>query len=85
MEQIQLQHTGLKVSRVCLGTMNFQSQVDEQESLRIVDCCLDAGVDFIDTANLYNNGCAEQFDWEGIAWQTPAGRSAPVILIQCEC
>ncbi len=59
MEYRVLPHTGLKVSRLSFGTMTFGSQADEAESCRIVDACLDAGINFFDTANMYNKGVAE--------------------------
>jgi len=59
MEHITLNRTGLRVSRVCLGTMTFGSQADGQVSTRILDCALDAGVNFIDTANVYSKGGSE--------------------------
>lgn len=55
-----LGQTGLTVSRVCLGTMTFGSQVALPEARRIVDTCLDQGVNFIDTANAYNKGESER-------------------------
>ena len=55
-----LNGTGLKVSRVCLGTMTFGSQVDETVAASMVDYCLERGVQFIDTANVYNGGEAER-------------------------
>jgi aryl-alcohol dehydrogenase-like predicted oxidoreductase len=45
--------TGLKVSRICLGTMTFGEQVDEATSHAILDRALERGVDFIDTAEMY--------------------------------
>src|SRR5216683_2376312 len=54
-----LQHTDLEVSRACFGTMTFGSQVDETAAIRIVDRCLDLGVNFFDTANVYNHGASE--------------------------
>jgi 1-deoxyxylulose-5-phosphate synthase len=60
MEYRKVGRTGLKVSTVCLGTMTFGRQIDEQESLRIFDKAVDAGVNFIDTADLYDNGGTEQ-------------------------
>lgn len=53
MEYTYLGRTGLKVSRLCLGTMNFGPETDEQESFKIMDAALDAGVNFFDTANVY--------------------------------
>ncbi|MEU7238740.1 aldo/keto reductase [Streptomyces sparsogenes] len=56
MEYTQLGRTGLKVSRVVLGTMNFGPQTDEADSHAIMDAALDAGVNFFDTANVYGWG-----------------------------
>jgi aryl-alcohol dehydrogenase-like predicted oxidoreductase len=60
MEYRKMGRTGLKVSAFCLGTMTFGRQVAEKESLRIIDRALDAGVNFIDTADMYVNGVTEQ-------------------------
>lgn len=51
--------TGAKVSRICLGTMTFGGQVDESESIRMVHRALDAGVNFVDTADVYTGGASE--------------------------
>ena len=56
MKYTQLGRTGLKVSRLVLGTMNFGPQTDEPESHAIMDAALDAGVNFVDTANVYGWG-----------------------------
>jgi 1-deoxyxylulose-5-phosphate synthase len=48
--------TGLSVSRLCLGTGTFGKQTDEAESFRIFDMAADAGVNFIDTADIYPGG-----------------------------
>ena len=53
MEFTYLGRTGLKVSRLCLGTMNFGPETEEKEAFRIMDAALDAGVNFFDTANVY--------------------------------
>ncbi len=53
MEYTQLGRTGLKVSRVCLGTMNFGPFTTEPDSYAIMDCALEQGVNFFDTANVY--------------------------------
>ncbi|SDN91998.1 aldo/keto reductase [Actinacidiphila guanduensis] len=64
MEYTQLGRTGLKVSRLVLGTMNFGPQTDEADSHAIMDAALDAGVNFFDTANVYgwaaNKGRTEE-------------------------
>ena len=54
-----LPNTGLKVSRVSFGTMTLGSQTNEDEARRMIDLCLGAGVNFIDTANIYNKGLSE--------------------------
>src|SRR6266851_7279015 len=59
MEVRTLKNTDLQVSRACFGTMTFGSQVDEPAAMRIVDRCLDQGVNFFDTANVYNLGASE--------------------------
>ncbi|QDY77420.1 aldo/keto reductase [Streptomyces qinzhouensis] len=53
MEYTQLGRTGLKVSRIVLGTMNFGPTTTEADSHTIMDSALDAGVNFFDTANTY--------------------------------
>ncbi len=60
MEYRKMGRTGLKVSTLCLGTMTFGRQVPEAESLQIIHRALDAGVNFIDTADMYVNGVTEQ-------------------------
>jgi len=49
----RLGRTGLKVTEVCLGTMTFGHQCDEQTSFAIMDAAAEAGVSFIDTADVY--------------------------------
>ncbi len=53
MEFTQLGRTGLKVSRLCLGTMNFGPHTEENESFAIMDKALELGINFFDTANVY--------------------------------
>ncbi len=53
MEFTQLGRTGLKVSRLCLGTMNFGPQTEEKDSFAIMDKALELGINFFDTANVY--------------------------------
>jgi aryl-alcohol dehydrogenase-like predicted oxidoreductase len=59
METRTLPHTELTVSRACYGTMTFGKQSDQALSTRLVDQCIDAGINFFDTANAYNFGAAE--------------------------
>lgn len=52
--------TTLNLSKICLGTMTFGSQVTESDAARMMDRALDSGVNFIDTANVYNQGLSEE-------------------------
>lgn len=56
MQTKQFGHTGLKVSRLCLGTMTFGLQCDEQTSFAILDRAAEGGINFIDTADAYPLG-----------------------------
>jgi aryl-alcohol dehydrogenase (NADP+) len=60
MEYRSLGASGVKVSPLCLGTMMFGGATDEATSRRIVDKARDAGVNFIDTADVYNDGKSEE-------------------------
>jgi len=60
MEYRGLGRRGLKVSALTLGTMAFGGQADEDESCRIIDAALDAGINLIDTANVYGRGASEE-------------------------
>lgn len=59
MEYRTLGHSGLKVSRICLGTMMFGGPTEDREAHRIIDHALDHGVNFIDTANNYTEQRSE--------------------------
>jgi aryl-alcohol dehydrogenase-like predicted oxidoreductase len=61
MDPITLSTTGLRVSRLCFGTMTFGGQTDESTSVQMVERCLDAGINFFDTANVYTGGMSETF------------------------
>ena len=56
----KLAHTDLEVSKVCMGTMTFGAQTDEPVAETMVGRCLEAGVNFFDTANVYNQGKSEE-------------------------
>jgi aryl-alcohol dehydrogenase-like predicted oxidoreductase len=53
MEYTHLGRSGLKVSRLCLGTMNFGPQTGESEAHAIMDSARESGINFFDTANVY--------------------------------
>src|SRR5581483_5154369 len=59
MQTRTLPHTDLTVSRACYGTLTFGKQSDQALSTRMVDHCMDHGINFFDTANMYSNGVAE--------------------------
>ncbi|GAB4128660.1 MAG: hypothetical protein OHK0050_42360 [Roseiflexaceae bacterium] len=59
MQYRQFGRTGVRVSPLCIGTMNFGFPTDEAEATKIINTALDAGVNFFDTANSYNNGESE--------------------------
>ena len=70
----RLGHTGLFVSELCLGTMTFGGEgmwtaigtLDQSESNALVKSALDAGVNFIDTANVYSNGLSERITGQAL-------------------
>ena len=53
MQYTNLGRTGLTVSRLCLGTMNFGTHTSVEDSHAIMDRALDVGINFFDTANRY--------------------------------
>lgn len=59
MEKRQLSHTDLTVSRACFGTMTFGGQTDAATAARMIDLCIDRGINFFDTANAYTKGQSE--------------------------
>src|SRR5215831_19498878 len=66
MEYVCLGTTGLKVSRICLGTMTYGSKkwrewiLDEEESRPFIRRSLDLGINFFDTADMYSAGASEE-------------------------
>ena len=62
MEFRRLGATGLQVTNICLGTMAFGRWIDESASARVLDTALDAGINFVDTANIYGRG-TDTGDW----------------------
>ena len=77
MEYRSLGRTGVKVSPLCLGAMNFGGPTPEAESIQIIDCALDGGINFIDTANVYNRGESERI--VGAALQANGKRDQVVL------
>jgi aryl-alcohol dehydrogenase-like predicted oxidoreductase len=67
MEHRNLGRSGLKVSRLCLGTMNFGNPTDKAEAARILARAREAGINFVDTADAYNGGLSEEITGSLIA------------------
>lgn len=59
MQYTRLGRTGLTVSRLCLGTMNFGRRTPETDAFTIMDAALDLGLNFFDTANVYGGRSGE--------------------------
>src|ERR671920_1625112 len=78
MEHRQLGRTGVSVSKFCLGAMMFGDwgNKDHDESVRIIHRALDAGINFIDTADVYGRGESEEIVGKALA----GGRRDDVIL-----
>lgn len=88
MEYVHLGNSGLRVSRICLGTMGFGTPgklfswtIDETEATQIIKECLDNGINFFDTANIYSDGESEEI--LGRAIKQYAKREDVVIATKC--
>ena len=62
----KLNRTEVNVSRLCFGTMTFGKPADQQTSTRMVDQCIEDGINFFDTANMYQLGIAESMLGEAL-------------------
>ena len=60
MKYVHLGASNLEVSEFCLGTMMFGGKTQEDESIKIIHRAIDAGVNFVDTADVYNAGLSEE-------------------------
>ncbi len=84
MELVRLGHTGLKVSRICLGTMTYGDPkwrdwvLDEAASRPFIQRALEAGINFFDTADIYSTGASEEV--VGRALKDFAGRREAYVL-----
>jgi aryl-alcohol dehydrogenase-like predicted oxidoreductase len=75
MKTVNLGGSGVRVTELCLGTMMFGGATDEPESIRIIHRALDAGINFVDTANMYNAGRSEE-----VTGRALRGRRDSVVL-----
>src|SRR3954467_13236829 len=80
MEYRNLGRTGVKVSPLCLGAMMFGAwgEPDHDKSIRIIHTALDAGINFIDTADVYSQGENEEI--VGKAIKSPPTRRDDIVL-----
>jgi aryl-alcohol dehydrogenase-like predicted oxidoreductase len=82
MDYVNLGRTGLKVSRLCLGTMNFGPHTTEEDSFEIMDRALELGINFFDSANVYGwklgEGITEQIVGRWLA--QGGGRREKIVL-----
>jgi aryl-alcohol dehydrogenase-like predicted oxidoreductase len=77
MEYRLLGRTGVRVSPICLGTMNFGGPTPEREAIEIIARALDAGINFIDSANVYTGGESERITGKALR---ESGRRDQVVL-----
>jgi aryl-alcohol dehydrogenase-like predicted oxidoreductase len=85
MEYVRLGNTGLKVSRLCLGTMSYGSKswqpwiLEEEESLAFFRHAVEAGINFFDTADMYSKGVSEEITGRALLKDLALGRDRVVI------
>ncbi|MBI4559921.1 MAG: aldo/keto reductase [Candidatus Hydrogenedentes bacterium] len=60
MNYVFLGRTGVRVSEICLGTMTFGKETDDVTAVAIMNRALEVGINFFDTANIYNKGVTEE-------------------------
>ena len=81
MKYTNLGRTGLRVSQLCLGTMNFGPSTTEDDSFKIMDYALGEGVNFVDTANVYGWKTGEGITEKIIGrWLKQGGRRDKIVL-----
>ena len=66
MEYRSLGRTGVQVSVLCLGCMMFGGKTSPEDSYAIIDRAIDAGINFLDTANVYSRGRSEEVTGEAL-------------------
>lgn len=66
MKYVHLGNTNLQVSPFCLGAMMFGGKTDRREAIEIVHQAVDAGINFVDTADVYNGGRSEEIVGEAL-------------------
>src|SRR5258706_9586356 len=74
-----LGNTGVQVSQLCFGTMSFGGDADEAAAAKMFRACREAGINYFDTADQYNNGRSEEILGELIGGQ----RDELVVATKC--
>src|SRR6188768_2362354 len=86
MHYVHLGRSGVKVSRLCLGTMNFGPQTSEQDSFALMDRALELGINFFDTADVYGwkkgEGWTEQIVGR---WFAQGGGRRDKVVLATKC
>ena len=81
MQYANLGRSGLKVSRLCLGTMNFGPYTSDEDSFKIMDEAINMGINFFDTANVYGWEKGAGYTEELIGrWLSQGGRRDKIVL-----
>jgi aryl-alcohol dehydrogenase-like predicted oxidoreductase len=82
MEYVRLGRTGLRVSPLCMGTMNFGPFATDQESFRIMDRAWELGINFFDTANVYGRDKGKGYSEQVIGrwFERGGGRREDIVL-----
>ncbi|BFU96962.1 MAG: Uncharacterized oxidoreductase YrpG [Nitrospira sp.] len=81
MQYVHLGRSGVKVSRLCLGTMNFGPQASETDSFAMMDRALQLGINFFDTANVYGWKTGEGWTEQIVGrWLAQGGRRDQIVL-----
>lgn len=85
MKYRRMGQTGLRVSEFCLGTMTFGYQTEKDEAFAIMDTAADAGVNFVDTSNVYPLGSPDVGTTEEIVgeWLSQRPRDSVVLATKC--
>lgn len=85
MEYVRFGRTGLRVSRLCLGTMTFGSQADTETSMAIMDTAYEAGITFWDTADIYPMDVVGRTEELIGQWFGRNGRTRDDVILATKC
>ena len=85
MQYRHMGRSGLRVSEICLGTITFGLQADKTEAFAILDAAADAGVNFLDTADVYPGGSHDVGITEEIVGEWLQGRPRDSVVVATKC